>query len=107
MFVVRGYETTSQLHESEQSLIFRATREADGLPVVLKVLKDVQPPPERIARFKREYQIVKGLCLPGVASVHEILHTAGHWLFVEEDIGGESIARLGICGKMDIGELLS
>jgi predicted ATPase/GAF domain-containing protein len=107
MFAVRGYETRSQLHEGEQSIILRAVRESDGLPVVLKILKDARPPPERIARFKREHQILQELDLPGVVRVHELLNAGGRWLFVEEDTGGESMARLGLCGRVDVGEILS
>ena len=54
MFSLSGYRPREQLHDSERSLVFRATRDSDGLPVILKVLKDVHPTPERIARFKRE-----------------------------------------------------
>ncbi|WP_437675651.1 AAA family ATPase [Sorangium sp. So ce131] len=107
MFFAAGYETRSQLHESEQSLVFRAVREADGLLVILKVLKDVRPTPERIARFKREYQIVKGLNLPGVVKAHDFVHSGRHWLFVQEDFGGESLAQLGLAGRIEVGEFLA
>ncbi|XXT20077.1 AAA family ATPase [Sorangium sp. So ce429] len=107
MFSISGYQTREQLHDSDQSLIFRATREADGLPVILKVLKDVHPTPERIARFKREYQLVKELDLPGVVKAYDFAHTGGRWLFVEEDFGGDSLSRLGLAGRVDIGEFLS
>ncbi len=106
MFTLSGYQTQEQLYESEQSLIFRAAREPDGLRVVLKVLKDAQPTPERIARFKREYLLLKELDLPGVVKAHELVNAAGHWLFIQEDFGGESLARLGLAGRMEIGELL-
>lgn len=107
MFSISGYQTQAELYESEQSLIFRASREADSLPVILKVLKDVHPPPERIARFKREYQLVRALDLPGVVKVYEFSQTEGHWLFIQEDFGGESLARLNLAGSLDIGDFLS
>jgi predicted ATPase/GAF domain-containing protein len=107
MFSIRGYQTKAELYESEQSLIFRAIRESDDLPVIFKVLKDVHPPPERIARFKREYQLVKALNLPGVVSVYDFSYAEGHWLFIQEDFGGESLARLKLAGRIDIGDFLS
>jgi predicted ATPase/GAF domain-containing protein len=107
MFSASGYSIREQIHDSTQSLIFRAAREADGLPVILKVLKDVQPTPARIARFKREYQIVKELDLPGVVKGLDFARGANHWLFIQEDFGGESLARLDLAGRVEIGELLS
>jgi serine/threonine protein kinase len=107
MFSISGYQTREQLHDSAQSLIFRAVREADGLPVILKVLKDVHPTPERIARFKREYQIVKELDFPGVVKALDFAREASHWLFVQEDFGGESLARLELAGRIEVSELLA
>lgn len=107
MFSIPGYRTSQQLHESDHSLIFRAVREADQLPVVLKVLKDVHPPPERIARFRREHEIVRSLDLPGVVRAHDFLHTEGHWLFVQEDFGAESLARSALAGQLDVEAFLS
>lgn len=107
MFSISGYRTMQQVYESEQSLIFRATRERDGLPVILKLLKDVHPPPERIARFKREFQLIKELNLLGIAAVYDFMQDADHWIIVQEDFGGESLARLGLAGRIDIGTFLS
>lgn len=107
MLSISGYQTREQLHESKQSLIFRAIRDADGLPVVLKVLKDAQPSPARIARFKREYQIVRELDIPGVVKALDFARGASHWFFVEEDFGGESLARHELAGRMVIDEFLA
>ena len=52
---ISGYRITTQLYESAQSLIYRAQRESDGNPVVLKMLQDDYPTPERIAQFHREH----------------------------------------------------
>ncbi|MCA9710376.1 MAG: AAA family ATPase, partial [Myxococcales bacterium] len=107
MLSVPGYQTQAQLHESEGSLIYRATREADGRPVVLKVLKDPRPPPERIARFKREHQLVDELDVVGVVDAYDFLHAANHWILVQEDFGGESLARHQLAGQLELDELLA
>lgn len=107
MLTVRGYHTSAELFESEQSLVLRATREADGAPVVLKMLKDVRPPPERIARFKREFELVGSLDLPGVVRALDFFRAEAHWLFVQEDFGGESLARLGLAGRVDLDGFLA
>ncbi|HEX2572342.1 MAG TPA: AAA family ATPase [Polyangia bacterium] len=106
MFIARGYETTQTLYESTNSIIYRARRQGDQRSVILKVLKAVEPPPEVIARFKREYMLTRGLALPGVVEVYDFLQTANHWVIVEEDFGGESLARLGLAGKISIQRFL-
>lgn len=107
MFAARGFITSAEIFESQQTRVVRAIREADGLPVILKVLKDVRPPVERIARFKREFEIVKALDLPGVVRAYDFFRAETHWIFVQEDFGGESLARLGLAGRIPPGELLS
>ena len=107
MITITGYEVKGQLHESEHSYVFRATRADDGLAVILKILKGANPTKERIARFKREHELQKGLSTPGIVAVHDFLYLDHHWLFVEEDFGGESLAMLGLAGRIGIGEFLT
>lgn len=95
MIIIPGYQVNEQLYESAHSLIYRACREADDVPVVLKVLKGDYPPPEELARFRREYVMTRSL-----ADVEGVIHTYGvepyhHTLcIVLEDFGGESLTRL-------------
>ena len=55
----------------------------------------------------REYQLVRELDLPGVVKAHDFTHAAGHWVFAQEDFGGDSLARLGLAANIDIGEFLA
>jgi serine/threonine protein kinase len=61
-----GYQINNKLYESNNSQVYRALRGADNCPVVLKALKGADPSPERIAWFKREYEVTRNLNLPGV-----------------------------------------
>lgn len=102
MFTIPGFQTTEQLYESDGSIIYRAIREREQRPVVLKVLKAVRPPPETIARFKREYQLTKELDLPGVIEVLDLVQTENHWVIVTEDFGAESLRRLELAGRISV-----
>lgn len=51
----------SKLWVNRDSIVYRAHRSADNFPVVLKVLKGEYPPPEELARFKREYEMTHSL----------------------------------------------
>ncbi len=101
---ILGYQLTEVLYESPNSLVYRAIQ-ADGQAVVLKILRERYPSPERIKLFKQEYEILSKLNLTGVVNVYA-LYQDEQWMMVFEDFGGESLARLQMAGKLDIADFL-
>lgn len=99
-----SYHLDAQLHDSPITAVYRARRVRDQQPVVLKVLRDTTP--ERLAAFKREYDILRTLTLPGVVQAYGLEHEADAWIMVLEDFGGESLARLQLAGRLAIAEFL-
>jgi serine/threonine protein kinase len=106
MLGVTGYRITQEIYSGGNSLIYRARREADGLPVILKVFAQEYPSPERIAWFRREFEVIRGLDLPGVVKAYALEQDRQRWVMVLEDFGGESLHQLGIAGALDIGRAL-
>ena len=102
-----SWYNTEVVYESEHSLVYRGRRSDDSSPVILKVLKHSYPPPERIAWFKREYELVRSLQLPGVIKAYDLDNDQNRWVILLEDIGGESLARLQIAGRMELAEFLT
>lgn len=48
MLNIPGYHITELIHQSNNSLVYRAFRESDRLGVILKLLRDSHPtPPEK------------------------------------------------------------
>ena len=94
MVAFSGYKTVEKLYESANSLVFRGYRNADNQTVILKMLKQAYPSPEKIAWFRREYEVTKNLRLAGVVKVYSLEHDHNCWMIVLEDFGGESLARL-------------
>ncbi|AGP35184.1 hypothetical protein SCE1572_12055 [Sorangium cellulosum So0157-2] len=83
------------LHESSSSMVYRALRGGDGLPVVVKMLADAYPTPERIAWFQREYEVTRGLSdVQGCIGVHRLHSDRHRWIMEVEDFGGTSLAQL-------------
>ncbi len=89
-----GYNITETLQESGGSTVVRATRDADGQPVILKILTPAYPPPARLARFRREFEICRSLDLSGVAQTLALETHDYRWVIVEEDFGGEALDRV-------------
>ena len=87
MITLAGYHIAEKLYESGNSLVYRARREADDQPVVLKMLKDAYPSPERIAWFRREYDVTRSLDLAGVVDVYSLESDQNRWIIVLEDFG--------------------
>ncbi|MGC1245943.1 MAG: AAA family ATPase [Spirulinaceae cyanobacterium] len=106
MLTIGGYLIKEQLFESAHSKIYRGYREIDQQSVVVKMLKDAYPSPERIAWFQREYELLQSLNLIGVAEAYELVTYQSTWAMILEDFGGESLEKLELAGALSIPEFL-
>src|SRR5262245_58555801 len=97
-----GYRISQELYASANSLIYRARRVADDQPVILKLLNQDFPSPERIAWFTREYDVLRNLHLPGVVEAYSLEYDQQRPMMVLEDFGGESLHRLRLAGTLDL-----
>jgi predicted ATPase/signal transduction histidine kinase/serine phosphatase RsbU (regulator of sigma subunit)/tRNA A-37 threonylcarbamoyl transferase component Bud32 len=95
MLTLAGYSMNKLLHESANSYIYRAICEKNNQQVVLKILKQEYPPPEKIAWLKREYETTQSLHdINGVISVYGLENDKNRWYIVLEDFSGQSLDRL-------------
>ena len=83
MLMISAYRLVAQLYESVNSLIYRGRRMSDEQPIVLKMLKDAYPTPERIAWFKRSKDIAARfggdeftILLEGIENVSDAIKVA-------------------------------
>ncbi|GAA6618330.1 EAL domain-containing protein [Scytonema sp. NUACC26] len=107
MLTISDYCIVTQLYESANSLIYRGYRVSDKQPVVLKMLKDAYPIPERIAWFKREYKVTRDLLtIPGVVDAYTLIRDQERLIMVLEDFGGDSLTLLGIAGQLELSAFL-
>jgi serine/threonine protein kinase len=91
MLALPGYEIGQKLYESSQSILYRSQRLANEMPVILKVLNDNYPSPERVARFRQEFEIIQRLDLDGVVKAHGLEMSDHSPVIILEDFGGESL----------------
>ena len=94
MSFIQGFQVRERLYESKNSLVLRGVRDSDGLPVVIKVLKNDFPTTGELARYRREFEITQSLDLPGIIHCYELRRHEKTLLMVFEDFGGMSIASL-------------
>ena len=89
-----GYTMTTQLHEGTNSIIWRAARDKDNLPVILKLLKKEYPLPEDISRFKWEYTVLSKLDDKGVIRALAQEKHQNLQALVLEDFGGKALSQM-------------
>jgi predicted ATPase/GAF domain-containing protein len=76
------------------------------LPVVIKILKGEYPNPERIVRFKREFEILKKLSIDGVIKAYGLENYDNSLAIIMEDFGGESIKKILEKKRLNVNEFL-
>lgn len=94
MILIPGFAIQSLLFDGKNSLVFRAVREADGQPVIIKLLRHEYPSTTQVLHFRREYAILLRLQdIQGVGRVLGLEQLGSSVYIVQEDIGGESLSR--------------
>ncbi len=94
MLIVPGVEVQTRIYESANSLVYRALRQPDNVPVILKILKENYPTPQELARYCTEYQITKSLNLTGCIQAYDLQPYQNTLVIFIEDFGGESLKIL-------------
>ncbi|MEG5038830.1 MULTISPECIES: AAA family ATPase [unclassified Microcoleus] len=102
-----SYQMTEKLHESANSIVYRGRRIEDKQPLILKMIKETYPLPEKIALFKREYEITQNFNLPGVVNAYSLENDQHRWVMVLEDFGAKSLDQLIQARQFTLTEFLS
>jgi serine/threonine protein kinase len=106
MLNIPGFTASKILHESNNSIVYRGYDNKSERPVVLKMLKEAYPSPEILGWFKREYQVIRALNLPGVIKAYSLEKSEERPVMVLEDFGGESLELLKLKGKLELDKFL-
>ncbi|MEG4235799.1 hypothetical protein QUA40_27665, partial [Microcoleus sp. Pol11C3] len=91
MLSIPGVAVQTLLYESANSLVYRAIREADKGPIILKLLKESYPTPQELVRYRTEYRITQELKEAGVVQVYDLQKYQNTLVMFVEDFGGESL----------------
>ena len=101
------YQIVTKIYESANSLVYRAIRERDSLPIILKILKEDYPTPSELTRYRQEYEITSSLNIPGVIKAYDLQRYQNTLAMFLEDFGGESLDILMNNRMFNLSELLS
>ncbi|GEM_PF-211158 len=89
--MLTDYQELHALHRSRNTVVVRAVA-GDGTRVILKALNRDEPAAAELARFRREYEIARGLHDPGIVEVREFSRINGRWCLV---MGDDEAVTLG------------
>ena len=97
------YDVTALLGEGGMGQVWQATDTQLGRQVALKILPDAfAADPDRLARFKREAQILASLNHPNIAAIYGIEEAEGTRALVLELVEGPTLADRIAHGAMPI-----
>ncbi|MGF1936086.1 MAG: ATP-binding sensor histidine kinase [Nostoc sp. ChiQUE02] len=101
---IPGYQVSEQLYNGSRTLVYRGYREADSLPVVIKLLKNPYPSFSELVQFRNQYTISKNLNSPLIIQTYSLEAYQNGYALVMEDFGGISLKEWGVgSGELGVG----
>ncbi|MCW5315350.1 AAA family ATPase [Nostoc sp. KVJ3] len=89
--IIPEYQVSKKLYDGCRTLVYRAFRETDSLPVVIKLLKNPYPSFSELVQFRNQYTIAKNLNYPGIIQTYSLQPYKNSYVLVMEDFGGISL----------------
>ncbi|MBN3910325.1 MAG: AAA family ATPase [Nostoc sp. NMS1] len=86
-----NYRISEQLYAGSRTLVYRAIRETDQLPVAIKLLQQEYPTFNDLLLFRNQYTIAKNIDLPGIVHPYSLEPYHNSYALVMEDFGGISL----------------
>ena len=90
MSLLSGYRINETIHRGALTVIYRAQRQKDGLPVVLKTLRSEYPSQGEISRLRLEYENASQFDDDAIIKVLDFREQGASAILVLEDFGGFS-----------------
>ena len=90
---VIGYQFHDQVYVSSRTLVYRALRESDQKPVVVKLCRHLYPSFRELAQYRNAYALVANLDVPGVVRMLALEPVEQRLMLVMEDMGGVSLSQ--------------
>jgi len=90
---LEGYQMTEKIHDGPRTLIYRAQRQTDNQPVVIKFLRSEYPSFEELVQFRNQYTIAKNLEIDGIVRPYALENYHNGFALVMEEMGADSLCH--------------
>ncbi len=92
---ILDYNILEVIRDGKSSIVCRAVRSSDNIPVILKTLRQHHPLPQDILKYKQEYRISKALeNLSCTNVIHDFIKYDNSLVIIYEDAGGMFLDNL-------------
>lgn len=90
---ISGYTILETLYISKRTSVYRAIRNVDQLPVVLKMMRQLYPSFSQLVQFRNQYTITKNLNSPKIIRSLSLESYHHGYILVMEDLGSISLVQ--------------
>ncbi|MBE9211021.1 AAA family ATPase [Nostoc sp. LEGE 06077] len=97
---IPGYRISEELYNGSRTVVYRGYREANLLPVAIKLLKNPYPDFNELLSFRNQYTIAKNLNSPLIVQTYSLEPYQNGYALVMEDFGGISLKDYFIADQM-------
>jgi len=97
-----GYQITREIYRGRKRIIYRAQRESDNCPVVIKTFIKEFPSAVDVATLRHEYDILKNLNIAGVIHTYSLEMYQNRPALILEDIDGRPLKHHIQSQKIDL-----
>lgn len=105
--MLRQYVLIKTLHENEESIVHRAKRISDDLPVIIKMLKPAAIGQNASLQLVQEKNILSNLKMSTIPTVIDMVTSPSEQCVVFKDIGATSLYDLFASKRFDLSESLA
>ncbi|MEG4218800.1 AAA family ATPase [Microcoleus sp. Pol14C6] len=103
---IPNYQINQIVYAGSRTLVYRAIRIADGLPVIIKLMKRQYPTFSELVQFRNQYSIAKNLDIAGIAKPYSLEPYHNGYALVMEDFGGISLEKFTQKNPLSLDEFL-
>ncbi len=97
---IPNYQIVETVYSGSRTVVYRAIRTKDRLPVVIKLLKNPYPSFSELVQFRNQYTISKNLHQPGIIQTYSLEPYQNGYALVMEDFGGISLKEWVMSGNL-------
>ncbi|TYQ31002.1 ATP-binding sensor histidine kinase [Pseudanabaena sp. UWO310] len=98
-FTILGYSLSENLYMGSRTVVYRAIRTSDQLPVVIKLLKNDYPTFNELVQFRNQYNISQNFNSPLIIQTYSLEPYQNSYALVMEDFGGISLREYAVKGR--------
>ena len=88
MIKLPGYTINEEISRGHSSVLFKGSRDKDGIPVLIRAYRSVNVTGTEVVRFKHKFLIAMNLKSDGFISAHGIEEFMGGFAVISDDFNG-------------------